>query len=251
MSSHKNPTPRTAIPNTAFTSMCAEVGVGERETPSLPTINSLADQSKRNEEASAHEAPPKAVQLPDLVGQPGRPRAFKIPAAAWKDTHLDKSLPKYPVDWTAQSLLAGRAGADSRNQSRSAGTSLGREHNKGWFSWLACALLVVLTAPALSATEKREETRLFKALGWAHIGAQFGDLASTEYALNSGLAREGNPMMQNPAVRYTVKPVAAFGLNAATAKLYQTNPNAALWMRIALVAGYGYITAHNLRTAYP
>ena len=189
----QNPTSRTAISNTASTSMCAEVGVGERETPSLPTIQ-LVERGPLS----------RQIRSSNLV------EAGSIPA------HVP--------------LKSGRKSIRL-------------------FSWLAL-LLILASAPSVFADEPRKETKLFRALGWAHVGVQFGDLASTEYALNQGNAREGNPFLTHPAARYTIKPIVTFGLNAASAKLYQTNPKLALWMRVGLVAGYGYVIAHNLRTIH-
>jgi len=108
-------------------------------------------------------------------------------------------------------------------------------------------LALALSAP-LAAEEKREESRLFRALGYAMFASKAGDFASTELVLATG-GYETNPLMQNRGTRIAgtiAYPVIA---NYATAKVYQKHPKLAIATRIAIVGLYGWAVAHNLREA--
>jgi hypothetical protein len=190
----QNPTPRTAIPNTAFTSMCVEVGVGERETPSLPTIQ-LVERGPLSRQI-------RSICTGSIV------EAGSIPA------HV-------PLNLGRKSIRL--------------------------FSRLAL-LLILAYAPSVFADEPRKETKLFRALGWAHLGLQAGDLASTEMFLAEGY-QELNPLMQSRAVRFTTKPAVGVVTNYATAKLYQEHPKLAVVLRIGVCVAYGYVVANNFRLA--
>ena len=104
-------------------------------------------------------------------------------------------------------------------------------------------LALVATVSTVSTAESEEPFTLFRALGWTTYGVSAADNISTEIALSKG-AYEGNPFMRNRTVRIPY-PIL---INYATEKARQKgHEKVALWMRIALIAGYGYVAAHNLR----
>ena len=109
----------------------------------------------------------------------------------------------------------------------------------------AVLFLLALSAPAL-AQEKREESRLFRALGYATFATKGGDLISTEYALAAG-GHELNPLMEHRGARLATSIAVPALANWGTAAIYPKHPKLALWARVALVAAWGYATASNLR----
>ena len=114
-------------------------------------------------------------------------------------------------------------------------------------AWMIIALLA---APALRA-EEHEKSRLYKTLGFALIGTSAGEAWSTEWALRSADVREANPLMATNtearlALKISTTALVFVGSDYAHSK---GHTRAALWLRIACVAGYGYATLHNLRTA--
>jgi len=109
----------------------------------------------------------------------------------------------------------------------------------------AALLLLALSAPAL-AEEKRDESRLFRALGYATFVTKGGDLISTEYALAVG-GHEVNPLLEHRGARLATSIAVPALANWGTAVIYQKHPRLAFWARVALVAAWGAATAHNLR----
>ena len=116
----------------------------------------------------------------------------------------------------------------------------------------AIVLTALLVASPLAAQEgkgddDREESKLFQIMGWATYGASAGDLITTEYGLANG-AVELNPLQQHCITRCAAHALIPPLVNFTTAKLHRAgHEKAALWIRIAVVAGYGYAIAHNLR----
>ena len=113
-------------------------------------------------------------------------------------------------------------------------------------AWMITALLV---APALRAEEPKK-SGLYKALGFALMGTAASDMWSTEMALRSNPnAREANPFMAtNTEARIALKASTTALVFVASDRLHKTShERAALWLRIATVAGDGIVTAHNLR----
>ena len=105
---------------------------------------------------------------------------------------------------------------------------------------------ILFTASTAQAVENGESD-FFKILGWTTYGVIAGDLASTEIGISQG-AIEANPLMRNRAVRISSHAVVAVVANHATARLHRAgHEKMALWMRIAMVAGYGYIISRNMR----
>lgn len=103
------------------------------------------------------------------------------------------------------------------------------------------ALAVVLLAAVPASAD------LFDAMGLGVYAAKAGDSLSTELALQRVGTVEVNPFMADRGVRLAASVVGAVAVNWGTARLHRTKPRLALWMRIGVVAGWGYVTAHNLR----
>lgn len=102
-------------------------------------------------------------------------------------------------------------------------------------------------AKAEQAQEEKEPSKLFRALGWGVYGASAADVISTEIALSRG-AYEGNPFMRNRPLRISFHIGVPILVNYATEKARKKgHEKVALWMRIALVAGYSAVAVHNLR----
>lgn len=115
--------------------------------------------------------------------------------------------------------------------------------------WMIFPLFVVLVSTPSAADEKPKKSRLYNALGYALVGTAASDLVSTELALREPGTREANPLMAtNTETRVAVKAsVTALVFLASNHAHAKGHDKAALWLRIAVVAGYGYVTAHNLR----
>ncbi len=108
-------------------------------------------------------------------------------------------------------------------------------------------LSILLFASTAHAQEVDTESDLFKILGWTTYGVMAGDVISTQYGLSRGFV-EANPLQRNTAVRVSSHVAVAVLANHATARLHDAgHRKTALWMRVAIVAGYGYVTAMNLR----
>ena len=105
--------------------------------------------------------------------------------------------------------------------------------------------ILTLTLALLTAAPATAD--LFDAFGLGVYAAKVGDTVSTEIALRRLGTYEANPLMRNRGVRLATTVAAPLLFNCATAHLHETHPRAALWMRIGVVVGWGYITAHNLR----
>ena len=88
---------------------------------------------------------------------------------------------------------------------------------------------------------------MWDALGILLIGFSGADLATTEYALTQPGFYEANPLMQERWVRVPVNVGVTGFVYWHTNKLRKTNPKLAWVYRIAMVAVWGYATAHNLR----
>ena len=87
----------------------------------------------------------------------------------------------------------------------------------------------------------------FRALGWATVATASTDLLSTQYVLSAG-GYERNPLAGSTGRMVLVKAGTTAGLLYVTARLHEADhEKAALWIRIATVAVWGYATAHNLR----
>ena len=88
----------------------------------------------------------------------------------------------------------------------------------------------------------------FRALGWATVATASTDLLSTQYVLSAG-GYERNPLATKGIKGMIVgKAAATVAILYATEHLRKTDhEKAALWIRIATVAVWGYATAHNLR----
>ena len=113
--------------------------------------------------------------------------------------------------------------------------------------WMIIALLL---AAGLRADEKKEKSGLYKAMGIALVGTAASDVLSTELALLSNpTVREGNPLMATSTeARVVMKASMTAVVFVASDHLHKTgHEKMALWLRIATVAGYGIVTAHNLR----
>ncbi|MGH7262226.1 MAG: hypothetical protein ACREI9_16440, partial [Nitrospiraceae bacterium] len=97
-----------------------------------------------------------------------------------------------------------------------------------------------------------KKSGLYNAMGVALVGTSISDLASTEWALRQADVREANPLMSGgPEARIVLKSTAATLVFVGSDHLHKKgHTRTALWLRIAVVAGYGYVTAHNLRQAW-
>ena len=116
---------------------------------------------------------------------------------------------------------------------------------------IAGITLLMFLAGVSCAEEKPEKSGLYKAMGVALVGTAASDLWSTELALRSPDVREANPIMAtNMEARLAVKASATALVFLGSDHVHSKgHTRVALWLRIATVAGYGYVTLHNLRTA--
>lgn len=88
---------------------------------------------------------------------------------------------------------------------------------------------------------------MWDALGILLVGFAGADLATTEYALSQPGFYELNPIMREQWVRISSKVAVTGFVYWHSAKVRKTNPKLALAYRLAVVALWGYATAHNLR----
>ena len=108
-----------------------------------------------------------------------------------------------------------------------------------------------LNSAVWKAVERADDTEgpslAFRALGWATVATASTDLLSTQYVLSAG-GYERNPLAGSTGRMVLVKAGTTAGLLYVTARLHEADhEKAALWIRIATVAVWGYATAHNLR----
>ena len=108
-----------------------------------------------------------------------------------------------------------------------------------------------LNSAVWKAVERADDTEgpslAFRALGWATVATSSTDLLSTQYVLSAG-GYERNPLAGSTGRMVLVKAGTTAGLLYVTARLHEADhEKAALWIRIATVAVWGYATAHNLR----
>jgi hypothetical protein len=98
--------------------------------------------------------------------------------------------------------------------------------------------------------ETWEEGALFQAFGIGMFAASAGDLASTEWGLSQPGIYEANPVVGHRGVRLTAHALVPAAVWFTTKRLHEDgHDRAALWVRIAVTAAYGYAVMHNLRTA--
>ena len=122
---------------------------------------------------------------------------------------------------------------------------------------LLLSLLILAPAPVLAQADRPtcgvadecKESRLFRALGMGVYATKATDAAATEWALRTiPGAYEGNPLLQRGEFRVPLQIVVPVVSNELTAKMYRDgHKRKALWIRVGIVAFYGYLTAHNLR----
>ena len=93
-----------------------------------------------------------------------------------------------------------------------------------------------------------EPSKLFRVLGWGVHITQWGDLASTEYALSNGSV-ELNPLMKNRWVRVGASAAGPTVFNYATNKLHADHPKWAMVARIAFLVSKGWVIHHNWQVA--
>lgn len=111
-------------------------------------------------------------------------------------------------------------------------------------------LLPFLAGAPVHAEEPEQESKLFRALGFAVYATSAGDALSTELALAQDGVYEFNPINQTRGGRIATHIGAPIVVNATSAELYKRGKKKrALWMRIAFVAAYGTFTAYNVRQA--
>lgn len=108
--------------------------------------------------------------------------------------------------------------------------------------------LFLLAALASATPAEPEKSALYKAMGFAMVGTAATDLWSTERFLADG-GRELNPLMERSFTgRLALKTAGTAAVWYWSDELHRDgHTRAALWMRIATVAVWGYATAHNLR----
>jgi len=95
-----------------------------------------------------------------------------------------------------------------------------------------------------------EERALFQTFGVGMFAASAGDLATTEWGLSQPGVYEANPLAGNRSVRFTAHVLVPAAVWWTTKRLHENgHDRAALWVRIAVTAAYGYAVMHNLRTA--
>lgn len=97
--------------------------------------------------------------------------------------------------------------------------------------------------------ESGPQGTLFRLLGTTAYFVSAGDYVSTHYALRNGY-EELNPLQRNEGARLAAHVALPVLVNWGTAELHKDgHEKVALWIRIGMVAAYGYATAHNLRNA--
>ena len=95
-----------------------------------------------------------------------------------------------------------------------------------------------------------EEGALFQTFGVGMFAASAGDLVTTEWGLRQPGIYEANPLAGNRGVRLTAHVLVPAAVWWTTKRLHEDgHDRAALWVRIAVTAAYGYAVMHNLRTA--
>jgi hypothetical protein len=100
-----------------------------------------------------------------------------------------------------------------------------------------------------SDVRDRDEGALFQVFGAAMFSASAGDLASTEWGLTQPGIYEANPLAGNRGVRLTTHVLVPTAVWWTTKRLHEKgHDKAALWVRIAVTAAYGYAVMHNLRS---
>ena len=125
---------------------------------------------------------------------------------------------------------------------------------------LAVLLLWCATAGAQTATAtvreqaERPESALFRGLGLAYTGVIGVDTAQTMWALGTGDYGEANPVLRwaddAPGLFGALKMLLAVFINWGTAQAYQSNPKAAIALRVALVALNTAVIARNARVLH-
>ena len=101
-----------------------------------------------------------------------------------------------------------------------------------------------------SDAEVWEEGALFQAFGLSMFAASAGDIATTEWGLSRPGIYEANPFVGNRGVRLSTHALVPVAVWWTTKRLHRDgHDRAALWVRIAVTAAYGYAVMHNLRTA--
>jgi hypothetical protein len=105
------------------------------------------------------------------------------------------------------------------------------------------------TAPQ-SEVDDTQGRVLFQAFGVGMFAASAGDLATTEWGLTKPGIYETNPLATNRGARVTAHVLVPAVVYWTTSKMRKNgHRKAALWVRIAVTAAYGYAVMHNLRTA--
>ena len=101
-----------------------------------------------------------------------------------------------------------------------------------------------------SEIEDWKEGALFQTFGVGMFAASAGDLASTEWGLSQPGVYEANPLASNRGIRVSTHVLVPVAVWWTTKHLHKNgHDKAALWVRIAVTAAYGYAVMHNLRTA--
>jgi hypothetical protein len=105
---------------------------------------------------------------------------------------------------------------------------------------------------ALNQADVWEEGAFFQSFGVGLFAASAGDLASTEWGLSQPGIYEANPLAGNRGVRLATHVLVPAAVWWTTKRLHKNgHDRAALWVRIAATAAYGYAVMHNLRTTGP
>lgn len=103
--------------------------------------------------------------------------------------------------------------------------------------------------PESPVQPKDEPGKLFRGLGWAVYGTSAAEIVTTELLMARG-GYERNPLMRNRAVRIGVHIVVPVAVNKATEFIRKEGlPRYALWIRIAVVAMWGFTSARNIHIA--
>lgn len=97
----------------------------------------------------------------------------------------------------------------------------------------------------LPATSHAQEVRFVYP---AFVTAQIADLHSTHVALKAG-AREMNPLMVHPAVRYPIKTLMTLAVLASAEKNRVSHPQRTFWIVTAITAAQFTVDYFNYRHA--
>ena len=112
------------------------------------------------------------------------------------------------------------------------------------------SLLLVLSLSSAAAAPATPHPILTRVAIAAACMAQFADVATTEYAMGTGRAREANPIVapfvhEGPIAAAVVKGAIWGGVSYALVRAHRTHPKGAIVAALAIAAGTSAVAWHN------